>query len=130
MKLIIGGRAQGKLDYAKLNIDKEYVVYDGVMPDDNSDGNPVCDKIIIVNHFHEFVRKEMKENGNPKEEIFSFLDKHDDVIIISDEVGNGIVPVDAFEREYRETTGRILGELAKRADTVVRVICGIGQVIK
>ena len=47
-----------------------------------------------------------------------------------DEIGNGIVPLDAFEREYREQTGRAEILLAKKADEVVRVICGIGQKIK
>ena len=58
------------------------------------------------------------------------MEKEPDCIIISDEVGNGIVPADAFEREYRERTGRILVELAGRADEVVRVVCGISQKIK
>ena len=51
-------------------------------------------------------------------------------MIICDEIGNGIVPLDAFEREYREHTGRILIELAGKADEVVRIICGIQQRIK
>ena len=128
MKLITGGRAQGKLDYVKQHIvkNKEYVIYDGAIPG----GNPGRDKIIIVNHLHEYIRDRMSDNKDPREEIFGLLDKYDDVIIISDEVGNGIVPADPFEREYRDTTGRILIEVAKRADTVVRVICGIGQIIK
>ena len=50
--------------------------------------------------------------------------------IICDEVGNGIVPMDAFEREYRERLGRFLIEVAKRADRVERIMCGIGQRIK
>ena len=50
--------------------------------------------------------------------------------MICDEIGNGIVPVDGFEREYRERTGKILVALAAGAKEVVRVICGIGQKIK
>ena len=128
MKLITGGRAQGKLDYVKQHIDKnkEYVIYDGAIPGDNPGG----DKIIIINHLHEYIRNRMRDDKDPREEIFGLLDKYDDVIIISDEVGNGIVPADPFEREYRDTTGRLLIEVARRADTVVRVICGIGQIIK
>ena len=38
--------------------------------------------------------------------------------------------MDAFEREYRERTGRILIRLAQEAEEVERVICGIGQRIK
>ena len=57
--------------------------------------------------------------------------KNKDTIVIADEIGNGIVPLDAFEREYREQTGRAEILLAKKkADEVVRVICGIGQKIK
>ncbi|MCI8634679.1 MAG: hypothetical protein HFJ05_03630 [Eubacterium sp.] len=51
-------------------------------------------------------------------------------VIISDEIGNGIVPVDAFDRTYRERTGRILVQPAGQAEEVERVIYGIGQKIK
>ena len=72
----------------------------------------------------------MLQNKNPKEEILSFIEENKECIIICDEIGNGIVPLDAFEREYREHTGRILIELAGKADEVVRIICGIQQRIK
>jgi adenosyl cobinamide kinase/adenosyl cobinamide phosphate guanylyltransferase len=74
----------------------------------------------------------MQQNGNPEEEIIDFLNRNREcsIIIISDEIGNGIVPADAFEREYRERTGRILARLASRADEVVRILCGIEQRIK
>lgn len=50
--------------------------------------------------------------------------------IVSDEIGYGLVPVDAFERAYRETTGRICTELATVSEEVVRVVMGIGMQIK
>ena len=59
-----------------------------------------------------------------------FVEKHPGVILVCDEIGNGIVPIDAFERTYREQTGKILIRLAQEADEVVRVLCGIGQRIK
>ncbi len=71
-----------------------------------------------------------KDGSCPEEEVQSFLHRNDNCIIISDEIGNGIVPVEAFEREYRERTGRILIQLAQKAEEVERVICGIGQKIK
>ena len=37
------------------------------------------------------------------------------------EVGYGLVPVDAFERQYREAVGRICTNLAACADRVDRV---------
>ena len=66
----------------------------------------------------------------PKEPKASFVKKNPDCIIICDEIGNGIVPMDPFERVYRERTGRILISLAENAEEVERIICGIPQKIK
>lgn len=132
MKLIIGGRAQGKLNYVLQHMpDENYQIYDGVFPDEGELFNLTRkNEWLIVNHFHKWVNKELKENGNPEEELDAFLKKGVRCVIISDEIGNGIVPVDAFERDYRERTGRMLITLASQADEVVHVICGIGQKIK
>ena len=51
-------------------------------------------------------------------------------MIISEQIGCGIVPADAQERAIREKIGRMQIRLAETADEVVRVICGIGQKIK
>lgn len=50
--------------------------------------------------------------------------------VIATEVGGGVVPADAEERTAREAAGRLCCLLARRADTVVRVFCGIPVVIK
>ena len=132
MKLVIGGRAQGKLNYVLQHMtDENYQIYDGVFPDEGELFNLTRkNEWLIVNRFHKWVNKELKENRNPEEELEAFLKKGVRFVIISDEIGNGIVPVDAFERDYRERTGRMLITLASQADEVVRVICGIGQKIK
>ena len=52
------------------------------------------------------------------------------VLLVSDEVGYGVVPMDAFDRAYREAVGRICTKLAAYSDEVTRVVCGIGTVIK
>lgn len=51
-------------------------------------------------------------------------------IIISDEIGCGVVPVDAFQREYRELAGRIACRIAAEASAVWQVTAGIGRCIK
>lgn len=132
MKLVIGGRAQGKLNYVLQHmVDENYQIYDGVFPDEGELFNLTKkNEWLIVNRFHKWVNKELKENRNPEEELEAFLKKGVRFVVISDEIGNGIVPVDAFERDYRERTGRMLITLASQADEVVRVICGIGQKIK
>lgn len=51
-------------------------------------------------------------------------------IVIAAEVGGGIVPLDPEERRGREAAGRLACLLARRAETVVRVVCGLPQVLK
>ena len=115
MKLIIGGYGQGKLQYVRRTYQTE---------------NWYVAEQVIINHFHLWVREMLKENAKPEEKLAEYLQTHKDCIFISDEIGNGLVPMDAFERAYRERTGRMLIAIAQQAEEVVRVICGMGQKIK
>ena len=128
MELVIGGYSQGKLNYVlQRYTDESCLVYDAEFPKKEENGNG---EKIIINHLHQWIKRQVEMGGNPEDEIEKYVEKHRDIVIISDEIGNGIVPVDVLEREYRERTGRILVRLASGADEVVRVICGIGQKIK
>ena len=51
-------------------------------------------------------------------------------IVIATEVGGGVVPVDRAQREAREAAGRLSCLLAQRATTVIRVFCGLPEVLK
>lgn len=127
MKLVIGGYAQGKLNYVLHRYDlKPEMIWDGELPENA--GYEI--KAPVINNLQNFIKRRIENGGCPEEEIMQFVRKYPDCVIISDEVGNGIVPADAFEREYRERTGKILVELAEKAEEVERVICGIAQKIK
>ena len=148
MKLVIGGVAQGKLDYVLENMIEEsekYDVYDCFFLKDNACNDkaanmewpwdlPIDDeRVLIIDKFHYFIRAVLEKKLPLQEYILKFMQfvkEKPNTIVIADEIGNGIVPLDAFEREYREQTGRAEILLAKKADEVVRVICGIGQKIK
>ena len=98
MKLIIGGYAQGKLSYVlqKYNL-KKSMIWDGVIPDENE----MQEETVVINHFHSWVKNSILNGSCLEQEILAFLKKHPNCIIISDEIGNGIVPLEPFEREYR-----------------------------
>ena len=51
-------------------------------------------------------------------------------IVIASELGGGVVPVDPEERADREAAGRLACLLARRAETVVQVVCGLPQALK
>ena len=131
MKLVIGGCFQGKLEYVLKSHVTNYSVFEAELPGEEQVQEATdMGKTMIVNGFHKYMKNGLWQGGNPEQEISDFVSKVSDCIIISDEIGNGIVPTDRFEREYRERTGRILVELARQADEVMRVVCGIGQKIK
>ena len=122
--IIIGGAFQGKTQYA-TKIYPELGLTDGI--------NCSLDEIrncVAINKFHSFTRRWLSE-GRTKEELLKILEKNENLqLLISDEIGYGLVPIDDFEREYREFHGRVMTELAERADRVERVVCGIPQRIK
>ena len=62
------------------------------------------------------------------EQLADKLSEYD--VVISSETGCGVVPADPAAREAREKAGRLNCLLAARASKVVRVFCGIPQVIK
>lgn len=131
MILIIGGFAQGKMHYVKQRYvhcedGREVAVLDGTLELPTGTGALQ----VIVNHLHRYIRDQLRQGTDPEGMIENFGREHPDCILICDEIGNGIVPMEAEERTYRERTGRILEQLAAQADEVVRVVCGIGQKIK
>ncbi len=108
MKLIIGGKASGKTEFAN----KEYEGYK------------------IADNINDLARN-LFDNGMSYEKASEHIIKnYGEYVVITDEVGNGIVPIDKTERDFREWIGRVQVLLAKEADEVIRVICGIGQRIK
>lgn len=51
-------------------------------------------------------------------------------VVIATEVGGGVIPADPAERANREAAGRLACLLAERADTVIRVCCGLPRALK
>lgn len=132
MILITGGAYQGKLQFAK----EKYKFTNW------TDGE-VCSlddisSFVVMEHFHKFIRRWLQA-GKTQEELTELLVNRalksktadsSQMVVISDEIGCGLVPIDAFEREYREAAGRICAAAAEYADEVYRVVCGIGQRLK
>ena len=53
-----------------------------------------------------------------------------EVIFVSNEVGMGIIPANAMSRNYADLAGRCNQVIAKGADKVIFVSCGIGITLK
>lgn len=101
--LIIGGAAQGKSAFARtLSLEQD-----------------------IIDDLHVRMQQAMRDK-TPLPNASDFVGK----TIVCQEVGGGVVPMDAQEREWRECTGRLCCDIAAQADRVYRVYCGIATCIK
>ena len=140
MELYIGGFAQGKLEYVKCRYNenqKTEKLFVKVIDCVDSHYKKMlleteCD-VLILNHLHLWVR-DLLDEGMDEEKIqttiLSWIKSNPDAIVICDELGNGIVPIKKQERIWREQTGRLMIELAKQAERVERILCGLGQRLK
>lgn len=129
MNLIIGGAYQGKTDYAK----EMYSLADYDIANGKNIGleniNEAAKKPCIKN-FHLLVRNVVSEGGSAIETAEKILHENPHIIIVTDEVGGGIIPLEKADRVWREEVGRTCCYLAKNAKTVTRIISGLPMVIK
>ena len=79
---------------------------------------------------HDAAAECLRTGGDPEKEIEKVIDENRDIIIICDELGCGVVPVDPFERSWRDSVGRMCRSIAERAECVVRILCGLPMVLK
>lgn len=88
-----------------------------------------CENIKAVYGFEELARKWKKEGKNILDETKMFLTDFDG-IIATKQSGLGLVPMESFERELEEETGRACCEIAKKCQEMYRIFYSVGQRIK
>lgn len=139
MELYIGGYGQGKTAYVSgcFKGQKICMIEDPEeLEQKEQTGSTTAEKEeekLIWNHFHRWVQKKLSagtESEQLHREVQEIINRYPHICIISDEVGNGIVPIEKSDRLYRECVGRLQCELAQKSEKVVRIFCGIGQRIK
>lgn len=124
MKIVIGGSYQGKRAYAERSYgvkkwaDGEHCEFDEIF----------CCKGLYG--FQDYVRRAVSEGKSLDGLAAELMEKNPELVLVSDELGYGVVPAEPFDRAFREMHGRLMCELAAEAEEVVRVICGIGTVIR
>jgi adenosylcobinamide kinase/adenosylcobinamide-phosphate guanylyltransferase len=95
-----------------------------------------CLTLLISNHLMEH-SKEMDEETTVgfilrevEDLILAAQAATADIIVVSNEVGMGLVPVNPLGREFRDLTGLVNQRLAQSADEVYFMIAGLPQAIK
>ena len=120
MILIIGGAYQGKLEFAKETF--------GLREEDISVCTPgqVDFSGKCIYGIEEFTRGHSDPVGFFREHRQQWQDS----ILICEDVFCGVVPMGAENRLWRQNTGRLCQYLAKEAQQVSRIFCGLEHRLK
>ena len=143
MILVTGGCSQGKREFVRQYLGEQdadgFVWTEGEKAswEEFMDGR-------FCRDFQLFVRRVMEGSAGPscserkglstdqilEQLLEELLAGPKERVLVTDEIGCGIVPADALERLYREETGRLCCRIAGEAQEVWRVCCGAGMRIK
>lgn len=124
MTLITGGAYSGKTDFAMraFSLGSSEILDGAKCPEEQ------IFTCRAIRNFHLFVKRFGAENGSELAERIHALNP--DILIITNEIGSGIIPMERSDRRWREETGRACCALAGFSETVIRMCCGIPTAIK
>lgn len=124
MYVFIGGAYNGKTDYVRRWIGDTAACF--CTMDTTATAQP--GESLVISDLHEWLmttditeieaRKAVREISEPN------------TVFILTEIGRGIVPLDAQQRELRDRCGRLYQQLFAEATTVTRIWYGIPYTIK
>ncbi|MDR1262907.1 MAG: bifunctional adenosylcobinamide kinase/adenosylcobinamide-phosphate guanylyltransferase [Oscillospiraceae bacterium] len=117
MILVVGGAGAGKREYVRSLGWDDSSIADGVMDD----------RPVIIN-LQDVVFSYHPERSEAADALLEPLACK--AVVVCDEIGGGIIPLERHDREARDACGRLCCRLAQRAEKVVRVVCGLPIIIK
>ena len=125
MHLILGGRYMGKGAWA------DSLYGPAVRPCDLERDAPEtmagADRLL---NLQAGVRALLLRGDDPQAFFSGHMEELRACVLIGDEVGGGVVPLDPFERRWRDETGLLYQRLAREADVVDRVWAGLPHRLK
>lgn len=81
--------------------------------------------------WHDDANASVNEIENKQDELCdSITELAGKIIFVSNEVGQGIVPMGELSRQFCDLSGRLHQRIAKQCDQVIHMIAGIPQIIK
>ncbi|MDP3387329.1 MAG: bifunctional adenosylcobinamide kinase/adenosylcobinamide-phosphate guanylyltransferase [Eubacteriales bacterium] len=120
-------------DFLQLEDNQDFIMCKGILLD--------CITVMLSNRFY---YKEINEHTSLEQydelecviledisNLINLAKSHGKkMVIVTNELGMGIVPIDRMTRMYRDMAGRINQYIAKEADKVILAVSGIGVELK
>ena len=126
MHVFIGGAYNGKRDYVRKLLKAEgkddIRWVEGELP------SPGTEPVVIAG-----IERWLAQCGRSEEQaigqVMEVVQGRETMLILTD-IGRGIVPMEADQRELRDVCGRLYQRLVAEADEVTRIWYGIAQTLK
>lgn len=126
MRVVIGGAHNGKRSYVKSYLEAQNLSdvqwFEGTLP---SSGN----RPVVVAGLENWLRDVDLGEDEAILAVMKSLENRLVIVILTD-IGRGIVPIDAKERQLRDSCGRLYQQLVAKAEEVIQVWYGIPKIIK
>lgn len=124
MHVFIGGAHNGKTDYVRRWIGDKPACF--CTMETTAAAKP--GELRVISGLHEWLACPDRTEAQASEAVGAISGP--DTIFILTEIGRGIVPLNAHDRELRDRCGRLYQQLFTAAETVTRIWYGIPQTIK
>lgn len=124
MILLIGGAYQGKLAFAK----ETYHLTDGDVF--TCTGNEIDFSKKCVYAIEEFTWACLSSGGDPIAYFKAHRADWENAVLICQDLSGGVVPMGADMRLWRQETGKLCQYLAREAQQVSRIFCGLEHRLK
>lgn len=126
MIMITGGAFSGKKVYAK---ERFGFSDDDILNGENCSLNAVFSAKCIAD-YQLIVKRLLEEKADVQTFTERLCKENPNAIVIINEIGAGIIPLEKSDRIWREETGRSGCLIARNSSEVIRLACGIPTTIK
>ena len=126
MIMITGGAFSGKKDYAKKCF---CFSDDDILNGGNCSLNAVFSAKCIAD-YQLIVKRLLEEKADVQTFTERLCKENPNAVVIINEIGAGIIPLEKSDRIWREETGRSGCLIARNSGEVIRLACGIPTTIK
>ena len=126
MIMITGGAFSGKKDYAKTRFGFSDV---DILNGENCPFDAAFSAKCIAD-YQLIVKRLLEEKADSQAFTERLCKENPNAIVIINEIGAGIIPLEKSDRIWREETGRSGCLIARNSSEVIRLACGIPTIIK
>ena len=127
MKIITGGRYNGKLEYVMDSLGFSEPDILDLKNISVPEAAAAINNYPVLYHLESFIKKALLDKADYDSVIKDYVAARPDCVIICDEVGSGVVPVEREDDEWREAVGRTMCRLAETAGGIIRVTYGTAE---